>query len=272
MQIGICSYSFHKALAAGQQDIFKYITDCRELGCSQLDPWNAHLAVMKAGDAAVKPGTQSHLSKDEEEYIASVKEAADAAGLPFGLLAVDGAHMYEADVQKRKENRARSHRWLDAARRLGARQMRIDSGGPEEMKGDVFKIIEEGYNDLIARATHYNIEIVVENHWGPTIIPDNVLKLVESINGLGLLLDTHNWKAGLEKEGRQSCAKYATAVHLKILNWDDEGRNTEEELRSNVRMLTEAGYSGCWGIESCPSDGDEYGSVRRGIEVLKKCA
>ena len=44
MELAICSYSFHRLLAAGQQDILRYIADCRELGCTQLDPWNGHLA------------------------------------------------------------------------------------------------------------------------------------------------------------------------------------------------------------------------------------
>ena len=38
--ISICSYSFHRLLAAGKQDIFRYITDCKELGCTGLDAWN----------------------------------------------------------------------------------------------------------------------------------------------------------------------------------------------------------------------------------------
>ena len=40
IEISICSYSFHRLLAAGKQDIIRYIADCAELGCTQLDPWN----------------------------------------------------------------------------------------------------------------------------------------------------------------------------------------------------------------------------------------
>ena len=35
-------------LKDGKQDIFRYIRDCKELGCTQLDPWNAHLADLKS--------------------------------------------------------------------------------------------------------------------------------------------------------------------------------------------------------------------------------
>jgi len=50
MEVGICSYSYHRLLKAGQHDVFRYILDCKELGCTQLDPWNGHLAPLK-GDS-----------------------------------------------------------------------------------------------------------------------------------------------------------------------------------------------------------------------------
>src|SRR4051812_22249673 len=81
MQLAICSYSFHRLLAAGTQDIFKFITDCKELGCTQLDPWNAHLAVIKKGDAVIEAGKNPERSQfllaGDEEYIESVRVAAE---------------------------------------------------------------------------------------------------------------------------------------------------------------------------------------------------
>src|SRR3712207_5531990 len=95
MRIGICSFSFHRLLAAGRQDVFRYVADCKDLGCTQLDPWNAHLSAVADGDAVLRaghdPGRSHHLSAVDEDYLARVRRAADAAGLPFGTLAVDGA-------------------------------------------------------------------------------------------------------------------------------------------------------------------------------------
>src|ERR1051325_10413697 len=101
MDYGICSFSFHRLLAAGKQDIFRYITDCKELGCTQLDPWNAHLAEIQSGDSVIhaghNPSESTWLSAVDNDYIASVRAAADTAGLLFGCIAVDGAHIYEED-------------------------------------------------------------------------------------------------------------------------------------------------------------------------------
>ena len=274
MELAICSFSFHRLLAAGKQDVFKYITDCKDLGCTQLDPWNAHLANLKSGDeilhAGHNPAQSGHVSAADESYIARVKEAADAAGLPFGCIAVDGAHVYEAEAEKRAANRARAYRWIDVAARLGAKQIRIDAGGPEEMPADVFAIIKEGYQDLIARAKPHGVEILIENHWGPSIIPENVAKLIENIPGLGLLFDTHNWKPALRAEGRRTCARYARATHVKSFAFDEHGNETTEDVPTAIGHLLAANYAGPWGIESCPTDGDEYAGAKSTIALIRR--
>ena len=86
VEIGVCSFSFHRLLAAGKQDVFQYILDCKKLGCTQLDPWNAHLSALKDGDAIIfagrNPGKANQLSAVDDAYIAKVKDAAKRVGLP----------------------------------------------------------------------------------------------------------------------------------------------------------------------------------------------
>jgi sugar phosphate isomerase/epimerase len=275
MEIGICSFSFHRLLAAGEQDIFRYITDCKELGCTQLDPWNAHLADIKKGDdvlhAGHNPHDSTHLSAADEDYIARVKEAADAAGLPFGCIAVDGAHIYDPKPESRAANRARAYRWLDVAHKLGAKQVRIDSGGTREMPDEEFAIIKEGYRDVIDRASALGVEVLVENHWGPTNVPENVLKLLNEIDGLGLLLDAHNFLPERRDDGRRMCAPYARALHIKTFEFDAEGNETsDEDVPAAVKYLLDAGYKGPWGVESVPKDGDEIGAARKTIALLRR--
>ncbi len=269
MDIGICSYSFHRALASGKQDVFGFITACQELGCTQLDPWNAHLAVIKQGDA--QPAPEWALSAEENAYLDRVEAAADESGLPWGTLAVDGAHIYDADESVRAANRARAYRWLEVADRLGCEQVRIDAGGPEEMPDDVFAVIVEGYNDVIARAKDKGIEIITENHFGPSRIPANVERMMNEIEGLGFLYDTHNWKPELLAEGRQRTAKYATATHVKTFAWDAAGNESGgARPEEPIQRLIESGYSGAWGVESVPTDGDEHNGARRTIELIRR--
>ena len=273
MDLSICSFSFHRLLAAGQQDIFKYITDCKELGCTLLDPWNAHLAELKQGDDVLFAGhnpDQAHLSAVDEVYVDRIKGAAEVAGLPFGCIAVDGAHIYEAAPEAREANRAKAYRWISIAQTLGARQVRIDCGGPAELPDEVFQIIVEGYNDIIRYGRERNVEILIENHWGPSPIPENLVKILDAVNGLGLLFDTNNWAPGMQEKGWQMCARYARLTHIKTFEFDAVGNEPTVDIPKAMGLLQDAGYSGAWGIESCPKDGDEYAGARKTIDLIHR--
>lgn len=273
LKFSIASYSFHRHLAAGKQDMFKYITDSKDLGACQLDPWNGHLAAIKDEDAIIRGGRDPEnagFSAQSDEYIARVKAAADDAGLPFGCLAVDGAHIYEAEPEKRQHNRASAYRWLDVAHKLGAGQVRIDAGGPEDMPDDVFEIIVAGYNDLLQRAGELGLEIVVENHWGPTKHPENLVKLLNAVDGLGLLFDSNNWAEGKQQQGWSMCVQYARSVHIKTWEFDENGNDPTVDIPQVIGMLVAAGYDDVWGIECQPRDGDEYGAITKTVALIER--
>ena len=270
MQIGIGGYSFHKLLEAGKQDIFQYIVDCKRLGATQLDPWNAQLVPICEGDTrepVAGIAQDSNLTGEEKAYLIRVREAAQAAQMPFGCIAVDDAHIYEPTETMRQANARRANRWLEAARILGAPQVRIDCGGPEDMTEEIFSIIVEGYNVLIPKAHAMGIEILIENHWGPSCIPVHVERIVQSINGLGLLFDTENWADGLREEGLARCAHLARATHIKTFQFDDE---SVRKTVNAIRKLFTTGFRGCWGIESCPEDLEEYAAAENTIALVRK--
>lgn len=274
MQISICSFSFHRLLAAGKQDIFQYIRDCADLGCTQLDPWNAHLSAIDDGSQVVHAGSNPdqshHLTALDDDYLTQVANAAEQAGLPFGCIAVDGAHIYEEDEDARQRNRAKAYRWIEIAGKLGAKQIRIDAGGPEQWTDRIFEITVEGYQDVIRKASEHGVQVIVENHWGPTIHPDNVVRLMEALPDLGLLLDSWNWARGKQAEGWLKCAPYATVTHIKTFHFTKNGDELTQNIHAFCQLLLENGFSGCWGVESVPADGNEIEAARRTIELIKR--
>src|ERR1700752_751313 len=244
MELSLCSYSFHHLLEAGGQDVFKYISDCHALGCTQLDLWNGHLPSL-LDDEAHPEGPSSftpehaQLSPTEVDYLARIKAAADSAGLPFGCLAVDGAHIYEPSPEARRAQQIKAYRWLNIAEQLSTQQIRIDSGGPPEMPEDVLGVIVTGYNDLIPRARDKGMEIVIENHWDASRIPENVVRILEAVPGLGLLFDTGNWPHELRETGWTQCARYARATHLKTYAFDADGNERTVDIPRAIRILQE---------------------------------
>lgn len=273
LKLSIASYSFHRLLKEGKQNIFKYITDCKTMGATQLDPWNGHLEPLVQKDNLMKSSSDSStttLNDDEKIYLNHVRQIADRENMPFGCLAVDGAHIFEDAPEARQVNRAIAYRWLEAAHILGAEQVRIDAGGPETLTDPVLAIIAEGYQDVIHQAKKYGVEIIMENHWGTSRSPDNVVKILNTIPGLGLLFDTNNWSLGEQEKGWRLCARFARSVHIKTFTFDEHGNDPSVNLPLAIRLLVEAGYNGTWGVESVPRDGDEYAAVEKTFALIKK--
>lgn len=272
MQFSIASYSFHRELASGRQDMFKYITDCKDLGCSQLDPWNSHLAPLVAEDEQIRASsnpTQAAFSQAGLDYVARVKAAADAVGLPFGCVAADGSHVWEPTEEARAANHACAYRWLDVAHRLGAESMRTDTGGSAELPDDMFKIIVDGLQDTVNKGRELGVRVSIENHWGASNIPKNVVRVLDAVDGLTLLFDSRNWAKGMREEGWQVGVPRAKDVHIDLFRTQENPETLEADLTRLIKMLVKSGYNGCWGIESLPPD-DEYDGIRKSMAFIEK--
>ncbi len=250
----ICSYSFRHSFENASMDYPGYVAFHQRHGFSQLDPWMKHL----------EPALE------DSAWLADAKKMADDAGLPYGCIAVDGGHIYEPSAAERAARREMAYRWLDVAAALGASQVRIDSGGPEELTDEICKHIVDGYNDLISRAREMGLEILVENHWGPTMHPENTKRLLEAVDGLGLLFDTNNWAPGKRETAWTMCAPYARHTHFKTFSFDSQGNEPSVNLQQAFRILLDSGYDGVWGIESVPTDGDEEGAAVKTLALMKR--
>lgn len=273
METSLCSYSFHRKLEAGRHDVFQYIADCQALGCTQLDIWNGHLPALldQAGRVGVAhTPDDGSLLPDELAFLAQVRAAAAAAGLTMGCVAVDGTYVYEPTPAGRGFHHRRSLRWLDIAARLGARQVRIDSGGTPEMPEEMFEAIVAGYHRLLERADDLGVEVVMENHWGASRVAANVVRILEAVPGLRLLFDSGNWQDGEHEAAWAQCARYAAATHIKTRSFDAQGNETTWNIPVAVRHLLDGGYAGCWGIESVPAEGDEFEAAQRSLALIRR--
>lgn len=254
MQYSICSYSFHRTFSAGAMDIFSYIQWNKENGFTQLDPWMKHL---EAG-------------MDDKAFLERVKAAAAKVGLPFGCIAVDGGHIYEPTPAERAVRRSYAKQWIDIAHFLGASQVRIDCGGPEVMTDEILAIIVDGYADLIPYARERGLEVIMENHWGASKHADNVVRIMQAVEGLGLLFDTNNWADGTSEAAWLQCARFARLTHIKSFQFDAEGNDPTVDIAKAMHILLDNGYDGVWGIESSPDDGDEFGAALKTLALMKR--
>jgi hypothetical protein len=98
------------------------------------------------------------------------------------------------------------------------------------------------------------VEIIIENHWGASRSPENLARILDAVDGLGLLFDTQNFPPDRKEACWQRFAPHARSVHVKTFEFNAQGNDPTVDIPA-VRTPT-AGYTGCWGIESVPRDGD----------------
>jgi sugar phosphate isomerase/epimerase len=168
----------------------------------------------------------------------------------------------DPDADKRKTGVSVGKKWLDGAAMLGAKSMRVNSGGPRIVPGavataDYPKADElavylahciESFKELADYGGRAGVKVTLENHWGLTANPINIRIIVEEVNNpfCEASPDFCNWEHEyLMYHGLKALAPYAhTNVHAKYWNrWKDN------DVRRSVKIMTDSGFEGTFALE-----------------------
>jgi sugar phosphate isomerase/epimerase len=179
----------------------------------------------------------------------------------------------DLDAEKRKAGIEVAKKWLDGGAMLGAKSMRVNSGGPRIAPSPVADPSSYPKNDEIAKyltnciesfkemADHgekVGVKVTLENHWGLTANPINIKIIIEEVNSpfCEASPDFCNWEHEyLLYHALADLAPYAhTNVHAKYWN-----RWKNPDVQRNVRIMLNAGYTGLFALEyeEGPWDGVE---------------
>lgn len=222
MTISIASYAFHGLLRAGSIDLFGYLESCRyRYDLRTADIWSGMLTSM------------------EDAYLVRVKRALEERDLTLVNLCVDGPHIWEDDPAVRERHYQRALEYLRIAAFLGARTIRIDAGVREpSFTAEQLEGIIARYREYAQIAYDQGFRVGPENHWGAEVVPENMRQICEGVDhpGFGVLLHFRG------NPGDAMMAPWAMHTHL---SWEI----CEGSLEPSMRMLREADYQGCWGVE-----------------------
>ena len=179
----------------------------------------------------------------------------------------------ELDPAKRQAGVEVAKKWLDGAAILGAKSMRVNSGGPRiapaalpnsssyatnaALEAYLTNCIES-FKVMADYGAQVGVKVTLENHWGLTANPINIRIIVEEVNNpfCEASPDFCNWENKyLLYHALQDLAPYAhTTVHAKF--WDRFG---EPDVQRNVRIMLNNNYIGVFALEyeAGPWDGVE---------------
>jgi len=178
----------------------------------------------------------------------------------------------ELDADNRKAGIAVAKKWLDGAAMLGAKSMRVNSGGPRivpapvatadypkaDELADYLRNCIESFKEMADYGGKVGVKVTLENHWGLTANPINIRIIVDEVNHpyCEASPDFCNWEHEyLMYNGLKALAPYAhTNVHAKYWNrWKDN------DVGRSVRIMRDAGFNGTFALEyeDGPWDGVE---------------
>lgn len=218
-----------------------------------------------------------------KNWVEKSKAESEKHGLKNLLIMIDGqGDLAATDEKERKAAAENHHKWVDAAAALGCHSIRVNLNGTQDPELWVPASVD-GLTQLATYAKDKNINIIVENHGGPSSNAGLLVEVMKKVgmDNCGTLPDFGNFcikrEAGdyyeskcLEEydkyKGVEEMMPYAKAVSAKSYSFDAEGNETRVDYERMMDIVEEAGYSGFVGVEY---EGSEL-SEEEGILATKK--
>jgi sugar phosphate isomerase/epimerase len=168
----------------------------------------------------------------------------------------------DLDPEKRKEGIRVAKNWFDAAATLGAKTMRVNTGGPRiapnavatqdyPRNDEIVKYLDnaiESFKEMADYGETVGVKVTIENHWGLSANPINVQVILDEVNSpfLEASPDFCNWEHEyMLYHGLKALAPYAhTTVHAKYWN-----RWKNVDVQRCVKIMTNANFMGIFALE-----------------------
>jgi len=193
----------------------------------------------------VATGTQcQHISNNAPTNLASADEALRKAGVDVGKKWLDGAKILGA-----KSVRMNSPQALGPSVRPQAIP-RSSDGYPRNL--DIMPLLDkaiESYKEMADYGGMLGIRVTLENHWGLAADPMNIRIIIDRVDNpyCEASPDFCNWEYDdMLFSGLKALAPYAhTNVHAKY--WDRWG--DQNDVRRSTRIMMAAGFTGTFALE-----------------------
>jgi sugar phosphate isomerase/epimerase len=190
-------------------------------------------------------------------YLKDLKTRANDNGVTCVLIMIDG----EGDLSAKKEAdrllAVDNHKkWVDAAAALGCHSIRVNTGSNYSPTNT--ESAADGCTRLAEYGASHKINIICENHGGPSSNPDALIALMKAVNkpNFGTLPDFGNFPR--KKDGRHDIdiydaiaqmMPYAKGVSAKSYDFNPDGTEEKMDFARILKIVTDAGYNGWVGIE-----------------------
>ena len=276
-KLSLAQWSLHKTFNEGGVSPFKFAEMSKEMGFEGLE------YVSQLYNVEIE-------TLGFDVVIDSLKTLSVQNGMQNVLIMIDNeGDLADPDVVVRDAAVENHKKWIDAAAKLGAHAIRVNTFGTNDP--EVWKItVVDGLQKLATYAATKNINVLCENHGWLSSDPDKLMVAINDVNmdNCGTLPDFGNWcvkrtdvtaKWGDCEEiypdkykGTALMMPAAKAVSAKSYDFDTNGNETTIDFTRMLQIVKDAGYKGFVGVEYEGSRLDETAGTKATKDLLLKVA
>jgi sugar phosphate isomerase/epimerase len=227
--------------------------------------------------------------KDETPaYLSALKRAAFRNSLALPMLSIHQDFVSPEAAEREKDITHTKH-CIELASALGIPCVRLNSGRwnsiasfddlmkvkgdepplPGHTEDEAFKWVIDSIEACLPAAEKAGVMLALENHWGLTTRPENLLRIYKAIRSpwLGINLDTGNFP-GDPYAGIEALAPHAVIVQAKTYYGGGEWYTLDLDYPRIAGILSRAGFHGWVSLEMEGKESPET-AVAKSLEVLR---
>ena len=213
-------------------------------------------------------------------YVSKLRKRCGEFNITPVLIMCDGdGSLAHPDQGKRKRAVRDHHKWVYIASDLDCHAIRVNWHGSvdedfkdEQAIGAMIDRSAETFTKLIELGRRDGVDIIIENHGGPSSNPDLLVRLMKTVDSphLGTLPDFGNFPGEVDRyRATDAMMPYAKAVSAKCYDFDQAGNETKIDFERMIKIVVDRhGYHGWIGIEYEGKRMSEPDGIRAARDLL----
>jgi sugar phosphate isomerase/epimerase len=264
--ISLAAWSLHRAVFGKQMDMLDMPRAAREdFGIEALELVSTMLASREAS------------------YFEQLKANAAEHNVKLLLNMVDGEGDIGAESAQARREAVKNHQfWVDVAADMECHSIRMNwRGAPDTVMLDSAALkafidrSAEALNELCDYADKKDVNVIIENHGGPSSYPTALVQLMTTVDHprFGTLPDFGNFPPEVDTyQATDLLMSFAKAVSAKCYGFDPQTGDAiglDYDRLMDI-VLNKHGYSGYVGIEYSGQEMSEYDGVKACKRLLER--
>lgn len=260
VQLSLAEWSLHRAIQNGEMTNLDFPRIARtQYGIGAIE----YVSTLFDGKTSV----------EDTVYLRRLKNECKKYNVISNLIMVDDeGNLGDTDIADRFLAVTNHLKWVKAAKFLGCHSIRVNAAGdgtPEEVQ----KAMIDGLCKLCDYASEYNINVIVENHWGNSSNPAWLIPIIKAVNkrNCGVLPDFGNFDTVDRYQAVEQMMPYAKGVSAKSYDFDEHGNETKIDYKKMLTIVQNSGYRSYLGVEYEGERLTEEQGIKATIELINKC-